>query len=73
MSTSETSNSGHQERNRVKCLTCDTIIESRHRHDWQKCDCDHESDTMIFIDGGNHYRRMGAGNQARWDSVDDDQ
>ena len=60
-------------RNRVRCLTCDTIIESKHRHDWVKCACDYDSDTMIYIDGGLAYRRMGAGNNAEWGKVGDDE
>lgn len=59
-------------RNRARCLTCDTIIESTFRHDFRMCECPPGSGTSIFVDGGHDYRRMGAGPQARWEAVPDD-
>jgi hypothetical protein len=56
---------------KVKCITCDTFIESVHRHDFKWCNCPHDSDTRIFIDGGNDYIRMGFGDKALWEFVDD--
>ena len=40
-------------RNRALCLGCMTVLESKHRHDFQVCECDN------FIDGGNDYIRIG--------------
>ena len=50
---------------RMRCDTCGAIIQSKHRHDWVRCDCPTE-DTHIFIDGGADYTRYGAGNRASW-------
>lgn len=42
-------------RNAVKCLKCDTVIESRHCHDFVSCKCGN-----IMADGGKDYiRRVG--------------
>ena len=44
-------------RNAVKCLKCDTVIESKHRHDFVSCKCGN-----IMADGGKDYiRRVGHG------------
>jgi len=40
---------------KIKCLGCGMILESKHVHDFQKCDCANET----FIDGGNEYLRCG--------------
>jgi hypothetical protein len=41
--------------NKIKCLECGTILESKHRHDWVTCGCPNQT----FIDGGNDYLRYG--------------
>jgi len=41
-------------RNAIKCLKCNTIIESKHVHDLIACPCG-----ACFVDGGQHYRRIG--------------
>ena len=42
-------------RNRVRCLKCEEIIESQHRHDFVTCKCGN-----ISVDGGMSYmRRIG--------------
>lgn len=49
-------------RNRVKCLNCNTIIESCHRHDFVACRCFKDAiDTKgVAVDGGKDYlRRLG--------------
>jgi len=51
-------------RNRIKCLDCGEILESKHRHDWVSCKCGN------FVDGGHDYKRIG-GNLDRIVSVDD--
>lgn len=40
-------------RNRALCIGCMTVLESKHRHDFQACECDN------FIDGGHDYIRIG--------------
>lgn len=41
---------------KIKCMCCNTILESKSRHDFQRCDCENEA----FVDGGNDYTRYGA-------------
>ena len=61
-------------RNRIRCLDCDTIIESRSRHDFVVCPCyTNEADgTGCFVDGGTDYARYGFKSAARVNVVDDD-
>ena len=40
-------------KNSVKCLVCNTILESKHRHDFVKCHCPNET----ACDGGLEYQR----------------
>jgi hypothetical protein len=41
--------------NRIRCRRCNTLIESRHVHDFVWCDCQ-----AVAIDGGREYlRRVG--------------
>ncbi len=47
-------------RNAAKCRKCESIIESKHRHDWVACKCG-----AIFVDGGKDYVRAGAD---EWDN-----
>jgi len=44
------------ERNRLKCLVCNCILESKYVHDFQQCKCPNKA----FIDGGHEYARYGA-------------
>lgn len=40
---------------RIKCLKCNDILESRHRHDFVQCKCGE-----CYVDGGNDpYVRIG--------------
>ena len=41
-------------RNRLKCLRCGDIIESKYRHDFVECSCG-----ALFVDGGLDYMRFG--------------
>lgn len=43
-------------KNSVKCLICNTTVESKHRHDFQQCNCSNGA----FVDGGLSYERLGA-------------
>ena len=40
-------------RNAVRCKKCDTVLESKHRHDFVRCPCG------VFVDGGTDYCRGG--------------
>lgn len=40
---------------KIKCLVCNTILESKYRHDFQTCGCENET----FVDGGQDYLRCG--------------
>lgn len=40
----------HLTRNAARCLACDEIVESRHRHDFVSCGCG-----AIAVDGGLEY------------------
>ena len=42
--------------NSIKCLECNEILVSRHRHDYVTCDCPNSA----MVDGGNEYERYGA-------------
>ena len=43
-------------RNAVKCLVCNTVLESKHQHNFRSCGCPNQS----FVDGGLLYTRVGA-------------
>ena len=40
--------------NKIQCLKCRDIIESKTRHDWAECSCG-----AVFVDGGKDYLRRG--------------
>ena len=40
--------------NKCRCLACNDVIESKHRHDFVWCKC-----KSIFTDGGRDYIRRG--------------
>lgn len=41
-------------KNSVKCLMCNTILESKHRHSYVQCQCPNETS----CDGGLSYNRV---------------
>jgi len=41
--------------NKVKCLVCNIVLESLHRHDYKTCDCPQET----MVDGGHDYHKWG--------------
>lgn len=43
-------------RNAIKCLVCNTILESKYQHNFRSCGCRNQS----FVDGGLLYTRLGA-------------
>jgi len=58
-------------RNAVHCLTCDTTIESVHRHDFKWCNCPTDGETMVAVDGGTAYSRRCWGVKAKWRELTD--
>jgi hypothetical protein len=52
---------------KIVCLMCGKELESKHRHDFQRCDCPNET----FVDGGNDYTRVGGKELKYIDFVDD--
>ena len=42
-------------RNAVKCLVCNSVLESKYQHNFRSCGCRNQS----FVDGGLLYRRVG--------------
>lgn len=55
--------------NRVKCLACGTIIESKFTHDFQTCGCDNKT----FIDGGDAYTRVGGADLSKVEVLQDNE
>lgn len=43
-------------KNAVKCLVCNTVLESKYRHNFVTCGCPNET----FTDGGLVYQRLGS-------------
>lgn len=43
-------------KNSIKCLECNTVLESKHRHDFVRCSCDNAA----HVDGGLVYQKLGA-------------
>lgn len=41
-------------RNAVKCLVCNSVLESKHRHNYVQCQCRNE----CAVDGGLVYQRI---------------
>ena len=50
-------------RNKIKCLKCGDIIESKSVHDWVQCTCG-----ACYVDGGHDYMRIG-GNKEDWEDL----
>ena len=42
-------------RNAIKCLVCNTVLESKYRHNFRSCGCPNQA----FVDGGLMYSRVG--------------
>ena len=43
-------------RNAIKCLVCDTVLESKYRHHYNQCQCRNEA----AVDGGLDYQGISA-------------
>ena len=50
-------------RNAARCRKCGDVIESKHRHDFVRCECG-----AIYIDGGLSYAR-GGGDPSNFESL----
>lgn len=55
---------GLLQRNAVRCLGCDTVVESMHRHDFRTCECGN-----VSVDGGLLYARVVFATDAKWERV----
>lgn len=53
--------------NAIRCLKCDTRVESKHTHDFRYCKCGH-----VFVDGGPDYNRRGWHGDPNWMEIQDD-
>jgi len=58
-------------RNAIHCNTCDTTIESLHRHDFRSCRCSDEN-TRVSVDGGFDYQRRLWGEGADFTVIDEE-
>lgn len=47
--------------NAAKCLKCDTVVESKHVHDFVRCPCGN-----VFVDGGLDYLRRGVNDESKF-------
>ncbi len=54
--------------NRIQCLNCGEILESKFRHDFQRCSCENRT----FTDGGNDYYRYGGMDMRQIAFLDDE-
>ena len=52
-----------------KCLTCDTVIESRSRSERSDCRCESGSDTAIFVSVGLIRQLIGYGIKAEFEDL----
>lgn len=51
--------------NRVLCLNCNTIIESKHVHDYVSCACTDEQ-YGVSVDGGQDYFKRAFGAHSKY-------
>jgi hypothetical protein len=56
-------------RNAVRCQTCLAEIESLHRHDLRRCNCESSSGTVVYVDGGASYAKRLFGPDAQWEEL----
>lgn len=55
--------------NAIRCIMCDTVLVSKHRHDFQRCDCPNRT----FVDGGQDYLRYGGADLNYIEVLEDDE
>lgn len=59
---------GGSVRNRVKCLLCGEIIESKDRHDFVWCSCGN-----VAVDGGPEYKRRVFRGEVAYEEIEDEE
>ena len=52
--------------NAVRCVPCDEVLYSAHRHDFVSCSGGH-----VFVDGGSAYQRRGWDTDANYEEIDE--
>lgn len=50
-------------RNAARCTRCDEVVESKHRHDFQRCSCG-----AVAVDGGLDYLKR-CGEPDHWEDL----
>jgi tRNA(Ile2) C34 agmatinyltransferase TiaS len=55
-------------RNRAKCTRCNTVVESKHKHDFVTCKCGN-----LSVDGGLDYKKRTYNEAEQWLEVADDE
>lgn len=56
-------------KNSLKCITCGDVLVSNYRHDFVKCSCPANSDTVVYIDGGTSYLKRSVGKSAIYEDL----
>lgn len=51
-------------RNAARCLGCETVVESRHRHDFETCMCG-----ALSVDGGLDYNKRVFDPGVKWEEL----
>lgn len=51
--------------NKVRCNKCQSVIESKHRHQFVTCKCEH-----VSIDGGKDYSKRAWSGAPDWYEID---
>ena len=50
--------------NKVRCLKCEDVIESTHRHDFVTCKCGN-----VSVDGGKDYLKRSALDEGKYEEL----
>lgn len=53
---------------KIRCTNCNTVLESKHRHDFVSCGCSNGT----FVDGGKDYLRCGGKDLRFIEVIEDD-
>ena len=51
--------------NKVRCNKCQSVIESKHRHQFVTCECGH-----VSVDGGKDYQKRAWNGNPDWFEID---
>lgn len=52
--------------NAIRCVKCDEVLYSAHRHDFVSCSGGH-----VFVDGGSAYQRLGFDDLSSFEVIDE--